>query len=125
MKRTSTFLVGTVLFLGLTLSLACATMPAPPAREELAVDPAKSVVRWVGRNLAGRHEGAIAIGGGEIALENGRLTGGRVVLDMTAMTCGDIDDSKMNRILIAHLQSDDFFDTDRFPTSILAGAVHA
>jgi hypothetical protein len=32
MKRTSTFLVGIVLFLGLTLSLACAT-PAPPARE--------------------------------------------------------------------------------------------
>ncbi|MBW1686889.1 MAG: hypothetical protein JRS35_17700 [Deltaproteobacteria bacterium] len=33
MKRTSTFLVGIVLFLGLTLSLACATTPAPPARE--------------------------------------------------------------------------------------------
>jgi len=91
---------------------------APPAREELAVDPAKSVVRWVGRNLAGRHDGAIAIGGGEIALENGRLTGGRVVLDMTAMTCGDIDDSTMNRILIAHLQADDFFDTERFPEAV-------
>jgi len=39
MKRTSTFLVGIVLFLGLTLSLACATMPIPPAREspELSV----------------------------------------------------------------------------------------
>jgi hypothetical protein len=32
MKRASTFLVGIVLFLGLTLSLGCAT-PAPPARE--------------------------------------------------------------------------------------------
>ena len=33
MKRASTFPVRIVLFLGLVLSLACATMPVPPARE--------------------------------------------------------------------------------------------
>jgi polyisoprenoid-binding protein YceI len=92
--------------------------PAPPAHDTLAVDPAKSTVRWVGRNLAGRHHGEVAVREGEVTLENGVLAGGRVVLDMTAMTCGDIQDSKMNRILIAHLESDDFFDTERFPEAV-------
>jgi rhodanese-related sulfurtransferase len=96
------------------------TAPPPAGEHTLVVDAGKSAVRWVGRNLAGRHHGSIAIRDGEIRLVNGVLAGGRVTVDMTKITCDDIPDSKMNGVLIAHLESDDFFDTERFPEAGLA-----
>lgn len=93
--------------------------PPPPPREELVVDTAKSRLRWIGRNLAGRHEGEVGIASGALLLEHGQLTGGRVEIDMTAITCTDIADGPMNRVLIDHLESDDFFDVVRHPSAIL------
>jgi len=89
--------------------------PAPAGERSLAVDVANSAVRWVGRNLAGRDHGEIAILDGEIRLVNGALDGGRVTVDMANITCGDIPDAKLNRVLRDHLESDDFFDVGRLP----------
>jgi len=89
--------------------------PSPEEREELTIDTEKSVVRWVGRNLAGRHAGTIAVSGGSITLMGGKVHGGHVVFDMTAIACDDIADGKLNGLLIAHLESDDFFDVAVHP----------
>jgi rhodanese-related sulfurtransferase/polyisoprenoid-binding protein YceI len=90
----------------------------PPESEHLVVDTAKSRLRWVGRNLAGRHEGEIAIREGEVRLSRGRLAGGRVVLDMRRITCADLEDAGLNRLLIDHFESDDFFDVERHPEAV-------
>lgn len=37
------------------------------------------------------------------------------MIDMNAILCTDIGDSKMRQILINHLRSDDFFDVERHP----------
>ncbi len=79
------------------------------------VDLAESRVEWTGRNLLNRHVGSVAIKSGQLNFDHGSLVGGEFVLDLNALTCGDIADSALNRLLIEHLKSDDFFEVAQFP----------
>lgn len=79
------------------------------------VDLAESRVEWTGRNLLNRHVGSVAIQSGQLSFDHGSLVGGEFVLDLNALTCGDIADSALNRLLIEHLKSDDFFEVAQFP----------
>ena len=47
----------------------------------------------------------------------GLLTGGHLTVDMTTLRCTDIADPAMNAHLIAHLKSDDFFSTEKYPNA--------
>lgn len=51
-----------------------------------------------------------------MTVTNGRLAGGDFVMDMSAISCDDIACTPLHDVLVAHLRSDDFFDTERFPT---------
>jgi polyisoprenoid-binding protein YceI/rhodanese-related sulfurtransferase len=77
----------------------------------------KSTLEWAGRNICKKHWGAIDISGGEIAVENGAVIGGSVTIDMRSIRNNDLTDQELNRLLIRHLMSDDFFDVERFPTA--------
>jgi rhodanese-related sulfurtransferase len=93
----------------------------------LKIDSARSSIVWIGRSLASTHHGTIRIADGEVAIRAGVLASGRVILDMTSITDVDIPDPQLQRMLEAHLKSDDFFDVERFPTAELllkgAGAI--
>jgi len=94
------------------------TMPAPTLRDgTYRVDPAKSMLHWAGRNINGRHHGTIAVASGELTVSRGVPVRGRVTIDMTTIANADLTESALNRLLVAHLQSDDFFDTARHPTA--------
>jgi rhodanese-related sulfurtransferase len=80
-----------------------------------ALDLTESRVVWVGRNLINKHWGQVAISRGEVVFENGNLTRGEVVLDMKRITSSDLAGSDLHDVLIHHLESDDFFDVERFP----------
>ncbi len=83
-------------------------------RYELDVD--KSILRWTGRNLTNQHDGRIALKAGWIAVnESYGPIGGELVLDMHHITCDDIADPEMNKMLINHLSHDDFFKVDTYP----------
>ncbi len=75
----------------------------------------ESRVEWLGRNLLNKHRGTIGLKTGRVQLKDGTLVGGEFVINMNAITCSDIPDSKINQVLINHLKSDDFFDVDSFP----------
>jgi polyisoprenoid-binding protein YceI len=45
----------------------------------------------------------------------GPVASGEITLDMESIANTDLTDTVLNRMLIAHLKSDDFFDTARFP----------
>ena len=92
------------------------------------IDQAASVVEWMGRNLFNRHTGTVQPGPGIIDLKDGLLVGGHLTVDMTTLRCTDISDPALNTLLVAHLKSDDFFSTERYPNAefdILAATIRA
>lgn len=84
------------------------------------IDTAKSRVVWTGRNINGAHCGTIGLKSGwlEVTVAGAaQAASGEFVLDMDSIADTDLTDSTYNRMLVAHLKSDDFFDTQRFPTA--------
>ena len=92
------------------------------------IDQAASVAEWMGRNLFNRHAGTVLLGPGTIDLKGGLLAGGHLTVDMTTLRCTDIADPALNAHLIAHLKSDDFFSTEKYPNAefdILAATIRS
>ena len=100
---------------GLSVSSDRQRVPLPTGKFQADAD--KSVVRWVGRNLVNQLDGTAGLSEATIELHDGRLAGGKAVVDMNSIICQDIEDSKLAKVLIDHLITDDFFLVDRFPTA--------
>ncbi|MFP4281724.1 MAG: YceI family protein [Opitutales bacterium] len=88
---------------------------SPHAGGKLELDTDASELRWAGRNIASAHEGTVGLKEGSVELADGVLQGGRLVLDMGALSCTDLTDEKANATLLKHLQADDFFDVEHHP----------
>jgi len=80
------------------------------------VDTEQSLVEWTGRNANGRHFGIIKLAGGEIIVR-GRVVSGDFTIDMRTIKNVDLDGNEWQPVLIAHLESDDFFFVKLFPTA--------
>ena len=83
------------------------------------VDVAKSSVKWLGKKVTGEHTGTISVKEGSLDVANGKVTGGKVVIDMNSVTDTDLTDPAWNAKLIGHLKSDDFFGVATYPTADL------
>lgn len=83
------------------------------------IQKTSSTVNWTGKKVLGLHTGSINIASGSIDLEDNKINGGEVVIDMTSITITDIDDPKTNQNFKDHLFSDDFFAVKKFPASQL------
>lgn len=88
---------------------------APGAEGVYRVNVEDSVVRWTGRNLFNHHNGTVRLASGELAIRDGALAAAKFTADLRTIRNEDIPDSKMAAQLIAHLESDDFFDVARHP----------
>ncbi len=88
----------------------------PPVDGRHLLDLSESRVEWTGRNLLSSHHGRLGLQSGQVNVTDGRLAGGEFVMDMSAISCDDIACTPLHDVLVAHLRSDDFFDTERFPT---------
>ncbi|MDQ8199518.1 YceI family protein [Pelagicoccus enzymogenes] len=93
-----------------------------PAEKSLAgrysLNLQKTKVRWIGRNLTNQHDGTIACKSGflEIAVD-GTAQSGELVVDMKQIHCNDISDTKLSSLLVSHLESIDFFQTEKYPSA--------
>lgn len=105
---------------GLPLEGAAADDPANPnTRLELTdrsfkVDPDQSSIQWTGRNPGTTHWGNIRLAGGTLDVKDGRM-GGHFDIDMRSITSINLEGDELAPVLVAHLESDDFFLTKRFP----------
>ncbi len=90
------------------------------AQEEIKfkIDTEQSVLLWKGTKVTGSHEGTVSIAPGELIAENGAIFG-TFEVDLTSITCTDIEDKASNADLLGHLKGADFFDVDQFPTASL------
>lgn len=81
------------------------------------IDITKSSVAWSGYKVTGSHQGTIAVKSGTLKFNEGVLTGGNVVIDMTSINCTDLQAGKGKESLEGHLKSEDFFGVAQFPTA--------
>ena len=86
--------------------------------QSIAVNTESSVVTWIGSKPAGKHNGTIAITGGEVMLEGEAVVGGNFTFDINSLTVLDIPaEEKGNADLKGHLMSPDFFDAANYPNA--------
>jgi len=76
------------------------------------VDVDNSSFHWKGFKPMGSQSGTIKLLSGIVGVENGKITGGNFVVDMTS-----IKDNDGSLKLERHLKSVDFFDIEMYPTS--------
>jgi len=92
--------------------------PGKTAPATYKVDTQKSVMNWNGKKVTGEHSGTVALQGGTMIVENGKMTGGQFTFDMNSIKCTDLTDAGYNAKFIGHMKSDDFFGTAKHPTSM-------
>ena len=77
------------------------------------VDTKQSKIEWSGAKKSGYHPGTFALKGGNITVENGKLTGGSFVIDLASLKVTDEAGAQLE----GHLKSKDFFDVEKFSTA--------
>jgi polyisoprenoid-binding protein YceI len=98
------------------LALTSATVIKPVTYK---IDAAKSTFKWTGKKVTGTHWGYIKFTDGNITTDGTNITGGAFTVDMNSLDCQDMPADKGGAKLVGHLKADDFFGTDKFPTSNL------
>lgn len=86
------------------------------------IDIENSVVNWKGTKPAGTHTGTIKFSDGEAFVTDGKLQGGKFVLDMNSITVTDLKSGDEKEDLEAHLKGtgdkaaeDHFFNVAKYP----------
>lgn len=91
--------------------------------KDYTIDPSTSVLTWEASKPLGSHHGIVPIKEGSVSVQDGRITGGKVTLDMANLQVTDLEGNK-KADLEAHLKGrdadkeTDFFNTDKYPTAV-------
>jgi polyisoprenoid-binding protein YceI len=101
--------------IALLVALGTATITAQSKK----VDATKSTITWVGKKVTGQHEGTVNLKEGELIFKGKNVVGGNFTVDMTSLTTTDLKAGQGKEKLDGHLKSEDFFGTEKFPTSKL------
>ena len=103
--------------------LAVATLSLQAAELDLS----KSMISWVGKKAVvdSKHLGNVKFKSGNLEMKEGKLTGGKVVVDMNTINTTDLEGEWKDK-LEGHLKNDDFFKVGKYPTeSFTATSVKA
>lgn len=86
----------------------------------LAVDTAASEVLWKGSLVnVYDHTGDVKLESGDVTVSDGKITGGKFVIDLTRIrpTDENYKEDKTPEKLVGHLSSEDFFHVEQYPTA--------
>lgn len=101
----------------LAMALSLATLAAPQIfAQTYEVDAKGSEVYWKGTKVGGMHDGNAPFQSGSLVFDKGELKSGEFVVNLDKMTNKDLP-ADMAGKLVGHLKSDDFFSTEKYPTS--------
>lgn len=96
-------------------------IPSLTLADSFTIDSAASKVEWkAGKKIGSFHNGEIKVKGGTVKTDaTGKIVDAQVVIDMKSISNNDLKDNPdMQKKLVGHLSSDDFFKVDKFPESI-------
>ena len=101
--------------------------PAVEGAETYSLQASDSKLDWEGGKISGdKHSGFINFKEGEVLVKDGKVVGGKFVLDMNTIESTDIkDDPEMKTMLDGHLKgtaedkekADHFFNVTQYPTA--------
>ncbi len=80
------------------------------------LDVSASSMLWIGTKVTGEHTGTIEVESGSMRVEDGIITEGSIVIDMTSIDCCEEPEGPVPT-LVEHLNSEDFFSTEEFPAA--------
>jgi polyisoprenoid-binding protein YceI len=80
------------------------------------VNTGTSNIVWTAYKVTGQHTGNVKIKNGSLTVADGKLTGGSFEVDMTSISCTDMQGEYADK-LIGHIKSDDFFGVAKYPTA--------
>lgn len=84
------------------------------------IDSSSSTIQWKGSKIVGSaHEGSVKLREGGLQITDGVITAGKFTIDMTTITCTDLEGGMRDK-LVGHLNSADFFDVENHKTANLA-----
>lgn len=106
------------IILSIAFALAATFVVNAHNHGELKIDAKVSSVEWIGKKVTGQHAGGITIKEGTLYLHDGILEKGTVVIDMTTITCTDMQGEYADK-LVGHLKNVDFFDAANHKTATL------
>ena len=93
--------------------------------EVFKADLKESRIEWIGTKVSGYHTGTVNLNSGEMTVTNGQVTAGKFTMDMTTIKAVGPEKvpADASAKLTSHLQSPDFFDTQKFPqaTFVITG----
>lgn len=107
-NKVTSVLLGTILFLFIANS---------GFAKEYKVNSTSSTLEWEAKKVTGQHSGTISFGEGTLQADKKKISGGKVSVDMTTLV--NTDGNGVNKNLVGHLKSDDFFSVDKFPQASL------
>ena len=81
------------------------------------LQPQLSTLGWEGKAVTHGHNGTMQFADGELLVKGNAVVGGTVTVNMKTMVATDIKDAESQGKFVGHMGGDDFFGTDKFPTS--------
>lgn len=99
-----------------SIAFAYTAMANPPANKMIKLNTESSKLEWVGEKVTGKHWGTVAIKSGNLILNDGKLVGGKIEINMQSIVVDDLTGNSKTK-LEGHLKSDDFFSSEKNPTS--------
>ena len=84
-----------------------------------AINTGESSVVWNAQKVTGSgHTGTVAISEGGLQVADGKISGGKFTIDMTTIATTNLT-GRMAKKLVGHLNSEDFFATEKHKTANL------
>ncbi|RYG33400.1 MAG: YceI family protein, partial [Chitinophagaceae bacterium] len=100
-----------------SIALALFIAAGISASAQTKIDASKSVIKWTGHKVTGKHEGTVKFQDGTLSMKGGKLTDGNFVVNMTTISVTDLTADQGKDKLEGHLKADDFFGADKYPTA--------
>ncbi len=133
MKNSIYFFLAALIFVSCKQAPKSDEATVTPAKEEASMtagevfnaDLNASRIEWIGTKVSGYHTGTVNLKTGEMTISEGHVTAGKFTMDMTTIKA--IGPEKVpadaSAKLTGHLQSPDFFNTQKFPeaTFVITG----